>query len=107
MLRNTILTVDNLKKRGWQMTNVCHMCYNTEETLHHLFTDYQYIKEVRYYIDDVIQNYRSVNTNYRSGRYQFILDIAQEKHWKKIKIVTLSFGVKDVCEYSVKRIRHF
>jgi zinc-binding in reverse transcriptase len=39
ILRNAILTVDNLKKRGWQMVNVSYMCFNAEKTMHHLFTE--------------------------------------------------------------------
>jgi zinc-binding in reverse transcriptase len=97
MLRNAILTVDNLKKRGWQMINMCHMCYNAEEIVHNLFAECQYIKEIRFYIHDVIQNHRSISTPYRNGRNKSILDVSQNKHWRRLKIVTCFVIWRERC----------
>jgi hypothetical protein len=64
------------------------MCYNVEEIMHHLFTNCQYIKEICCYIYVVNQNNKNISTNYRNGRCQFILDTAQDKHWKRMEVVT-------------------
>ena len=34
---NRILTIDQLKKRGWNMPNRCYLCKEKEETTDHLF----------------------------------------------------------------------
>ncbi|KAJ1699007.1 hypothetical protein LUZ63_007519 [Rhynchospora breviuscula] len=39
MAQNKISTIDNLKKRGWQLANVCTLCASEEETVQHLFND--------------------------------------------------------------------
>jgi hypothetical protein len=64
------------------------MSYNVEETVHHLFIDRQFIKEISYYIHDVTQNHKTISTNYRNGHCHFIRDTIEDKHWKRIKIVT-------------------
>lgn len=33
---NRILTIDNLKLRGWQISNRCYMCGAAEESMDHL-----------------------------------------------------------------------
>ncbi|KAJ1688971.1 hypothetical protein LUZ63_013126 [Rhynchospora breviuscula] len=39
MAQNKIATIDNLKKRGWHLANICSLCVSNEETVHHLFND--------------------------------------------------------------------
>jgi zinc-binding in reverse transcriptase len=97
MLRNAILTVDNLQRRGWQLANICHMCGKAEETISHLFTGCKYVKEIRCYIYDIKQTHRSVSTAYRAGRYQFILDTRQNKHWKRMEIITCFVIWRERC----------
>lgn len=38
MVQNKLLTIDNLNKRGWYLTNRCIMCTNQLETVKHLFS---------------------------------------------------------------------
>jgi zinc-binding in reverse transcriptase len=97
MLQNAILTVDNLQKRGWQLANVCHMCYNAEETIPHLFIECQYIKEIRCYIHDMTQTHRFISTKYRAGQYHFILDTSQNEHWKRMEIITCFVIWRERC----------
>jgi zinc-binding in reverse transcriptase len=80
MIKNIILMVDNLKRRGWQLVNIYHMWYNAEEIVHHLFIDCQFIREIHCYIHDVTQNYKIFFTNYRRGQHHFILDTTEDMH---------------------------
>jgi zinc-binding in reverse transcriptase len=66
-LRNAILTVDNLKRRGWQMVNICYMCYNEEETVQHLFSKCVFDKQIRRYIHDDIAFNHSFSADYTEG----------------------------------------
>ena len=38
VLRNKILTWDNLQKRGKIGPGICSLCYSNEETVHHMFS---------------------------------------------------------------------
>jgi zinc-binding in reverse transcriptase len=44
MLRNNILTIDNLQKRGWQLVKMYILCKREQETVHYLFNDYFFVK---------------------------------------------------------------
>lgn len=46
MLRNRILTIDNLRKREWCLVNRCHMCKREEESVNHLFGECNYAQQV-------------------------------------------------------------
>lgn len=41
MCLNRLLTIDNLKKRGWELVNRCEMCKRESETVRHLFNSCQ------------------------------------------------------------------
>ncbi|CAL1377475.1 unnamed protein product [Linum trigynum] len=41
-----ILTLDNLKRRGWQLANRCELCGCEEETIDHMFTGCAFVAEV-------------------------------------------------------------
>jgi zinc-binding in reverse transcriptase len=53
-VQNKILTLDNLNKRGWQMSNICYMCRNHDETVKHLFHDCTLVIQLRNYIQDIL-----------------------------------------------------
>jgi zinc-binding in reverse transcriptase len=97
MLRNAILMVNDLKRREWQLANIYHMCYNAEETVHRLFMDCQFIKEIRCYIHNVAHNHRFLSTNYRSGQCYFILNMAEDKRWKRMKVVSCFVIWRERC----------
>lgn len=70
MLRNKILTMDNLIKRGWQTPNRCILCKQAAESVQHLFATCPYVTRVRWHITrnimertllkkDIMGNYRS------------------------------------------------
>jgi zinc-binding in reverse transcriptase len=57
MLRNSILTIYNLKIRSWQLPNICLMCFEAEESVAHLFAECATTKEIQAYIHDEIQSH--------------------------------------------------
>lgn len=65
MLRNKILTIDNLVKRGWNMPNRCCLCQREEESVTHLFTHCLYIKIV---INTLMMT--NENMDFRQGNYK-------------------------------------
>lgn len=42
MLRNRILTIDNLVRRGWEIPNRCVLCKRAAETVEHMYNECQY-----------------------------------------------------------------
>jgi zinc-binding in reverse transcriptase len=45
MLKNKILTIDNLQKKGWTMINMCTLCRMNEELVPHLFDGCFFFRE--------------------------------------------------------------
>ncbi|CAL1385774.1 unnamed protein product [Linum trigynum] len=41
-----ILTIDNLKRRGWALANRCELCQKEEESVSHIFVDCDFTKQV-------------------------------------------------------------
>jgi hypothetical protein len=41
-----ILTVDNLRRRGFYLANWCCLCKMNEETINHLFIHYEYTADL-------------------------------------------------------------
>jgi zinc-binding in reverse transcriptase len=67
VLRNSTLTLDNLKKkRGWQLSNRCCLCCQEEESVNHIFTGCKITIEIRKYICDVMQ----LREQYPPSRYE-------------------------------------
>jgi zinc-binding in reverse transcriptase len=46
MLKNKILTVDNLQRKGWTIINRCALCKNHEESIPHLFHSYSFFRQL-------------------------------------------------------------
>ena len=46
LLHNSILTNDNLKRKGWEGPSRCPLCKRTEENAHHLFITCEFTQEV-------------------------------------------------------------
>jgi ribonuclease HI len=46
LIHNSILTFDNLKRRGWEGPSRCPLCTQTEETIDHLLFNCDFSKEV-------------------------------------------------------------
>jgi zinc-binding in reverse transcriptase len=54
MLNNRILTIDNLMRRRFQMTNICSLCWKDNETVQHLFFSCIYSTNVRSYVQAAV-----------------------------------------------------
>ncbi|XP_078150208.1 uncharacterized protein LOC144545516 [Carex rostrata] len=50
MLRNRILTVDNLVRRGWEIPNRCVLCKMASESVEHLYSECQYTTMVIHHL---------------------------------------------------------
>jgi zinc-binding in reverse transcriptase len=77
MLKNFILTTDNLKKRGWQLPSFCYMCARAEETVQHLFTECETIQNIRSYMNDVIFMHMSHSNSYKNSEIKMRFLIIQ------------------------------
>jgi zinc-binding in reverse transcriptase len=88
MLKNFILTADNLKKRGWQLSSFCYMCARAEETVQHLLSKCVTIQKLRSYIHDVVFIYRIRSSSYKNGDLNMILDHTADLHWRILQIFT-------------------
>jgi zinc-binding in reverse transcriptase len=89
ILRYSILTIYNLKKRGWQLPNRCIMCFSAEESINHLFQDCGYIREIRTYIHDNTQVHNQPSTKYQRGDISMISDKREDMHWRRLELTNV------------------
>jgi zinc-binding in reverse transcriptase len=54
MMRNKLLIIDNMIRRGWMMPNMCYLCRMHEETCQHIFNDCNFTRQLRDYITRVV-----------------------------------------------------
>jgi zinc-binding in reverse transcriptase len=53
MLKNKLLTIDNLMRWDWTLLNMCYLCRLNQETTYHLFEECEYTVQLREYIRDI------------------------------------------------------
>jgi zinc-binding in reverse transcriptase len=87
-LLNVILTTYNLQGRSWQLVNVCPMCHREEESVQYLFSDCQFVKELRKYIYDVLRQHNSPNIAYKELNQRLVLDNESCMKWRRVEITT-------------------
>jgi zinc-binding in reverse transcriptase len=46
MVRNKILTIDVVKRRGWSIVEICYMCRSNDESTNHLFNECQFFSKM-------------------------------------------------------------
>lgn len=95
MLRNRILTVDNLVRRGWNMPNRCSMCKRKEETVKHLFRQCSYIAELKYKIERQMRLPSCLK--FRTGNYKEAMLSSQYTEVKKVQITTCFVLWRERC----------
>jgi zinc-binding in reverse transcriptase len=88
MFTNTTLTMNNLKRRWWQLVSICHMCF-----------DVQFIREIHCYIHDIAKNHRIVFTNYRRWHYQLMLGTRENIYWRRMKVITFFVIWRERCTW--------
>lgn len=54
-VKNKILTMDNLKNRGFKMPNRCMLCKCSEKMVDHILVSYEYTKQVFEYLFSLFQ----------------------------------------------------
>jgi hypothetical protein len=71
------------------MTNVCCICFQEEESVNHLFVGCQIVKEIRWYIHDVIQmRWQQSSAKYKRGDFQMVADCNEHLKWRKLEAIT-------------------
>jgi zinc-binding in reverse transcriptase len=58
MLKNKVLTIDNLQKRGWVMVNMCIMCRAHEESVFQLFDECSFFRQSLYSAFQALSQYK-------------------------------------------------
>lgn len=94
MLQDKILTIQNLKRRGWEMPNRCSLCCKQEETVKHMFMLCQYTKRVMQMVERMQPEMAGLLVR---GKYKHnILNAAQRKI-KEIKVVICFIIWRERC----------
>jgi hypothetical protein len=70
------------------MVNVCHMCFKEEESVRHLFSECDFVKQIRRYIYDDISSNQSFTHGYTKGDPWIILNSRVEEVWKRLELMT-------------------
>jgi zinc-binding in reverse transcriptase len=98
VLRNSILTLDNLKKRGWQMPNRCCLCFQEEESVNHIFKGCKLTTEIRKYVCKVWQlRGQHPPSKYERGDFQMAIDQSISAQWRSLVIITCFIIWRERC----------
>lgn len=66
LMHNKILTVQNLKKRGFQLPGICYMCWKQDETAHHMFNECGNTREIYIGVLNQAAGYKTGQNNIQS-----------------------------------------
>jgi zinc-binding in reverse transcriptase len=97
LLRNAILTIDNLRKRGWQMPSICTMCYQEEKTVAHLFTKCSFIKQLRIYIHDDVKPCTICSLCFKQRDIFSMIVDAEDIKWRRLQMTTCFYIWLEMC----------
>jgi len=85
MLKNKILTLDNLTRRGWHMVNRCIMCKEQAESVRHMMQHCKFMKGVRRELQRRMLVLNQ-STAFQQGRYSETL-LKSNKETRRIQMV--------------------
>lgn len=96
MMKNKILTVDNLQRRGWNMANRCSLCKSQQETIVHLFSGCVYTKSV---LQNIRRNYGSIpnNSEFAKGNFKNVILNGAQKNMARLQITTAFVIWRERC----------
>jgi zinc-binding in reverse transcriptase len=87
MLNDSILTIDNLRRRGFQLTNICPLCWKDNETVQHLFYSCSYTTNIRSYIQATMLG--SSAPSITQTTTDFLLSRDQDKRQKQLEVTII------------------
>jgi disulfide oxidoreductase YuzD len=96
--RNKILTIDQMIRRGWIVTNMCYLCRENLETRNHIFRECSYATQLRQYVMAAIPVTRQPCQAYLSATND--IDILIEGHsmyWRQMELTTIFVIWRERC----------
>jgi zinc-binding in reverse transcriptase len=89
MLRNILLIIDNMIKRGWMIVSICYLCRQLK-TVHHIFHECSYVKRLRDSITDAIPLTQQTCPVYKTTELAKLLITGNHDiFWKRMKATTV------------------
>jgi zinc-binding in reverse transcriptase len=97
-MRNKILTIDNLVKRGWVITNMCYLCRANLESVQHIFNECTFSSQLRNYIASTAPPIQENCPAYTSlASTTSIIQGGGNIYWKQMEITTIFTIWKERC----------
>jgi zinc-binding in reverse transcriptase len=88
VLHNKIQTTDNLTKRGFQISNMCHLGRAQQETVQHLFQECAYTVIFRDYLLQIMSNRYSQLYQMASTK-EILLSTHFNIYWKNLEVTII------------------
>jgi zinc-binding in reverse transcriptase len=88
-LRRKLLTIENMRNRGWIIPSICYLCRQCEENVTHIFTDCEYTKHLRRYVADAMPPTKSPCDIYRNSiTPNRLITGSYDIFWRQIEATT-------------------
>jgi zinc-binding in reverse transcriptase len=90
MMRNKLLTIDNMIRRGWMMPNMCYLCRMHIEISQHVFNDCSFTRQLRDYIAHVVPSTKGTCEAFTSLiSTADIIGSQYAQYWKQLEVTTI------------------
>jgi zinc-binding in reverse transcriptase len=89
MLRNKLLTIDNLIARDWVITSICYLCRQHQESAKHIFTECLCARQQRAYISDTVREGNGVCDEYTgTNPSEHLILSGAVIYWRQLEATT-------------------
>jgi zinc-binding in reverse transcriptase len=95
MLNDSLLAIDNLRRRGFQLTNISPLCWKDNETVQHLFYSCSYTTDVRSYVQAAMTGNSAPRITQTT--IDFLLSRDQDKQQKQLEVTIIFTLWKERC----------
>jgi zinc-binding in reverse transcriptase len=100
MLRNRLLTIDNMIKRGWVIVSICYLCWQQLETTHHIFHECSYVKRLIDSITDAIPLVQQFCPVYKTTESaKLLITDNHDMFWRQMEATIVFIVWRERCRH--------
>jgi zinc-binding in reverse transcriptase len=97
-MQDKILTIDNLIKRGWIITNMYYLCKTDSKSMQDILNECIFTVNLWNYIANVVHHTKGNCAHYiTSTSTNSIIRGEGQKYWKQLEITTIFLILKERC----------
>jgi zinc-binding in reverse transcriptase len=98
LLQDKILTIENMRKRGWIVASMCYLCRQHQESMIHIFEECDYGRESRNYMAVTMPPSKQQCAIYQNSMHPLqLLTGSQSMFWRQVEATTIFILWRERC----------